>query len=223
MLGRELARSELPRDGLGGIDGLRRVAPKANRVIFLFQSGGPSHLDLYDHKPDLAKRFGEDLPPSVRGGQRLTGFTKGQKTLPVAPSKYRFERFGESGAWVNADLLPHIGSVADEICFIKSIHSEAINHDPARMVIQTGHQLAGRPSMGSWVTYGLGNASRDLPAFMVLNSHGSCKRTPQPVSARLWGSGFLPSQHQGVKLQSTGDPVLFVSNPDGVDRATQRR
>lgn len=213
----------LDRNSIGGLDSLQRIAPKAKRVIYLFQSGGPSHLDLFDYKPELAKRFGEDLPDSVRGGQRLTGFTKNQKSLPVVPTRYPFQQFGNSGAWMNSECLPHLSAVADELCVIRSMHTEAINHDPARTLIQTGHQLAGRPSMGTWVSYGLGSECRDLPAFMVLNSYGSCKRTPQPVAARLWGSGFLPSQYQGVKLQSVGDPVLFVSNPDGVDRATQRR
>ncbi len=210
------------RDAIGGIRGIRKIAPKAKRMIFLFQSGGPSQLDLYDYKPELAGRFAQDLPESARNGQRLTGFTKDQKSLPIAPTKYAFPQCGQSGARVT-ELLPHIGGVADEICFIRSIHSEAINHDPARTLIQTGSTQAGRPSMGSWVTYGLGSEGSDLPAFMVLNSYGSCKRTPQPVNVRLWGSGFLPSQYQGVKLQSVGDPILYVSNPPGVDRASQRR
>ena len=202
---------------------IQTIAPKAKRVIYLFQSGGPSHLDLYDYKPSLKDRFGEDLPESVRSGQRLTGFTKNQKSLPITPTKYRFQQYGQSGAWVNRELLPHIGSVVDEICFIKSVHTEAINHDPARTFLQTGSQLAGRPSIGAWLSYGLGSEAANLPAFMVLNSYGSCKRTPQPVSARLWESGFLPSQYQGVKLQSVGDPVLYVSNPDGISRTSQRR
>ncbi len=219
------ARAEptgLKRNKIGGLEGIQRFAPKAKRVIFLFQSGGPSQLDLYDYKPDLGARFQEDLPDSVRMGQRLTGFTKNQKSLPIAPTRYDFPQCGQSGARVT-ELLPHIGGVADEICFIRSIHSEAINHDPARTLIQTGATQAGRPSMGTWVTYGLGSEGRDLPAFMVLNSYGSCKRTPQPVNVRLWGSGFLPSQYQGVKLQSVGDPILYVSNPPGVNRASQRR
>jgi len=204
------------------LQNIRQIAPKAKRVIYLFQSGGPSHLDLYDYKPQLKDRMGEDLPDSVRGGQRLTGFTKNQKTLPVTPSKFQFERCGQSGSWVNTELLPNIGKVADDICFINSLHTEAINHDPARNFLQTGHQLAGRPSMGAWASYGLGSDALNLPAFMVLNSFGSCKRTPQPVSVRLWGSGFLPSQYQGVKLQSVGDPVLYVSNPQGINRESQR-
>lgn len=204
------------------IPGIRSIAPKANRVIYLFQSGGPSHLDLYDYKPLLKDRFGEDLPSSVRGGQRLTGFTKDQKSLPITPTKYRFDRCGQSSSWVNTELLPHIGSVADDICFLSAMHTEAINHDPARTFLQTGAQLAGRPSMGAWLSYGLGSEAEDLPAFIVMTSYGSCKRTPQPVSARLWGSGFLPSQYQGVKLQSVGDPVLYVSNPPGISRDAQQ-
>ncbi|MHC4879594.1 MAG: DUF1501 domain-containing protein [Planctomycetota bacterium] len=204
------------------IPGIRSFAPKAKRVVYLFQSGGPSHLDLYDYKPLLQDRFGEDLPDSVRGGQRLTGFTKNQKSLPITPTKFRFDRCGESGSWVNTELLPNIAAVADDICFLPSMNTEAINHDPARTFLQTGAQLAGRPSMGAWLSYGLGSEAQELPAFMVLNSYGSCKRTPQPVSGRLWGSGFLPSQYQGVKLQSVGDPVLYVSNPPGISRDSQR-
>ena len=157
-----------------GLPDIQSFAPTAKRVIYLFQSGGPSHLDLFDYKPQLKGRFGEDLPDSVRGGQRLTGFTKNQKSLPVTPTKFRFGQCGESGAWVNTELLPHIGSVADDICFIRSMHTEAINHDPARMFLQTGAQLAGRPSMGSWISYGLGSVAENLPAFMVMTSIGSC-------------------------------------------------
>ncbi len=205
-----------------GLAGIRTIAPKAKRVIYLFQSGGPSHADLFDPKPNLKNRFGENLPDSVRMGQRLTGFTNKQKTLPVVPSKFAFKQHGAGGLWLS-ELLPHIGGVADEICMMNSVHTEAINHDPARMFIQTGAQLAGRPSMGSWITYGLGSESRNLPAFMVLTSIGSCKRVPQPVTGRLWESGFLPSQFQGVKLQSVGDPILYVSNPKGVSPALQSR
>jgi hypothetical protein len=202
--------------------GLKSIAPRAKRVIYLFQSGGPSQADLFDYKPQLKDRFGEDLPESVRGGQRLTGFTKDQPTLPVVPSHFQFAQHGESGAWLS-EVLPHTAKVVDRICFLKSIHSEAINHDPARMFMQTGAQLAGRPSIGSWITYGLGSETSELPAFLVMISHGSCVRTAQPVSIRLWGSGFLPSRYQGVKLMSTGDPVLYLSNPDGVDRELQAR
>ncbi len=225
LLGKPLAHGAAPtgkRNAIGGIEGIQAIAPKAKRVIYLFQSGGPSHADLYDYKPHLKNQFGQNLPDSIRMGQRLTGFTKNQKTLPVVPTKFHFKQHGDSGAWLCEHLAP-LGSVVDEICFIKSVYSEAINHDPARTLIQTGAQLAGRPSMGTWVTYGLGSQCRDLPAFMVLTSIGSCKRTPQPVSGRLWESGFLPSQYQGVKLQSVGDPILYVSNPQGVDQAIQGR
>ncbi len=196
---------------------LPTLPAKARRIIYLFQSGGPSQMDLFDYKPDVQNHFGEDLPDSVRMGQRLTGFTNNQPTLPIAPTTFRFQQHGDSGAWVS-EVLPHTAGVVDDICFLKSVHTEAINHDPARMFLQTGSQLAGRPSMGSWLAYGLGSESLDLPSFLVMTSYGSCKRTPQPVSIRLWGSGFLPSEYQGVKLQSTGDPILYVSNPDGIDR-----
>ena len=154
---------------------------------------------------------------SVRKGQRLTGMTATQETFPVAPSKYAFRQHGKSGAWLS-DLLPHTAGVADDLCFIKSIHTEAINHDPAITFCQTGAQLAGRPSFGSWVSYGLGSENKDLPAFVVLISQGSGNPTDQPLYDRLWGSGFLPSRFQGVKFRSQGDPVLFLSNPDGVTR-----
>ena len=217
------AQTSVPqRNSIGGIPGIQSIAPRAKHVIYLFQSGGPSQLDLYDYKPHLVDLQGTDLPESVRMGQRLTGFTNQQKSLPVTPSKFQFHQHGESGIWLT-ELLPSLGEVADELCVIPSIHSEAINHDPARTLIQTGAQLAGRPSMGTWITYGLGSECRDLPAFMVLTSIGSCKRVPQPVSSRLWGSGFLPSEYQGVKLQSVGDPILYVSNPNGIDRSLQER
>ena len=198
-----------------------KTTATAKRIIYLFQSGGPSHLDLFDHKPELSKRFAENLPDSVRNGQRLTGMTAAQDTFPVAPSKYKFRRHGKSGAWVS-ELLPHTAGVADELCFIKSLHTEAINHDPAITFCQTGAQLAGRPSFGSWVSYGLGSANKDLPAFVVLISQGSGNPTDQPLYDRLWGSGFLPSRFQGVKFRSQGDPVLFLSNPDGVSAADRR-
>ncbi|MCI0703726.1 MAG: DUF1501 domain-containing protein, partial [Planctomycetia bacterium] len=187
---------------------------KAKRIIYLFQSGGPSQLDLFDYKPELTKQFAKELPDSVRKGQRLTGMTATQDTFPVAPSKYKFRQHGKSGAWVS-ELLPHTAGVVDELCFVKSIHTEAINHDPAITFFQTGAQLAGRPSLGSWVSYGLGSENKDLPAFVVLISQGSGNPADQPLYDRLWGSGFLPSRFQGVKFRSQGDPVLFLSNPDG--------
>jgi len=196
--------------------------PTARRVIYLFQSGAPSQLDLFDFKPKLKDLFAAELPASVRMGQRLTGMTATQDSFPVAPSKYAFERHGQSGAWVSS-LLPHTAGVVDELCFVKSARTEAINHDPAITFSQTGAQLAGRPSIGAWVAYGLGSENRGLPAFVVLVSQGSGNPTDQPLYDRLWGSGFLPSKFQGVKFRSQGDPVLYLKNPDGVSEAGRRR
>lgn len=205
-----------------GIPGLPHFLPKAKRVIYLFQSGAPSHLDLYDPKPGLETRRGEDLPDSIRKGQRLTGMTSGQKTFPVAPSRFRFFQHGKSGTWLS-ELLPHLGNVADELCVIRTLHTEAINHDPAITFITTGAQLAGRPSIGAWTSYGLGTENRDFPAFVVMISRGTGRPNDQPIYDRLWGSGFLPSTHQGVKFRSVGDPVLYLSNPPGVPPALRRR
>lgn len=202
----------------GGLPGVPHFAPKAKRVIYLFQSGAPSQLDLFDPKPGLTKRRGEDLPDSIRKGQRLTGMTATQDHFPVAPSAFKFARHGEGGIWLS-ELLPHVARIADRISVIRTLHTEAINHDPAITFIQTGAQLAGRPSMGAWLSYGLGSLNRDLPAFvsMVSGSGG------QPLYDRLWGSGFLPSKFQGVKFRSVGDPVLFLSNPTGLDATARRR
>ncbi len=198
-------------------DGLHHTA-RAKRVIYLFQSGGPSQLDLFDHKPGLVDRQGQDLPASIRMGQRLTGMTATQDAFPVAASTFRFARHGESGLELS-ELLPHTAKVADELCLVKSLHTTAINHDPAITFLQTGAQLAGRPSVGAWLDYGLGSENEDLPAYvaMVSGSGG------QPLYDRLWGSGFLPSRYQGVKFRSVGDPVPFLSNPPGVDAGTRRR
>ncbi len=194
---------------------------KAKRVIYLFQSGAPSQMDLFDHKPMMESHFGKDLPDSVRKGQRLTGMTSGQSSLPIAPSVFKFKEHGESRATIS-ELMPHIATVADELCFIKSMHTEAINHDPAITFFQTGRQIAGYPSMGSWLSYGLGSANQDLPAFVVLTSFGSGRKDCQPLASRLWGSGFLPSEHQGVKFRNSGDPVLYLSNPAGLSAQTRR-
>ncbi len=196
-------------------------APKAKRVVYLFQSGAPSQIDLFDYKPGLHRRQGEDLPNSVRKGQRLTAMTATQSTFPIAPSQFEFHQHGESGAWLS-ELLPHTADIADKLCFIKSTHTEAINHDPAVTFFQTGAQLAGRPSIGAWISYGLGSQNKDLPTFVVMVSSGS-GRNGQPLYDRLWGSGFLPTRYQGVKFRSNGDPVLFLSDPDGVDRSARRR
>jgi hypothetical protein len=204
-----------------GLPGFPNFAPKAKRVIYLHQSGAPSQMDLFDPKPGLTKHYGEDLPDSIRQGQRLTGMTSGQKRFPVAPSVYKFAQHGKGGAWFS-ELLPHTAKVADDICVIKSLYTEAINHDPAITFIQTGSQVAGRPCFGSWVSYGLGCETDDLPAFVVMISRGTGRRVDQPLYDRLWGSGFLPSAYQGVKFRSEGDPVLYLSNPPGVDAKVRR-
>ncbi len=196
-------------------------APKAKRVIYLFQSGAPSQMDLFDPKPALKEKRGEDLPASIRQGQRLTTMTSGQKTFPVAPSIFEFKQHGKSGMWFS-DLMPHMAGLADEWCMIRSMHTEAINHDPAITFMQTGSQLAGRPSIGSWVGYGLGSVNADLPAYVVLSSFGSGRKDDQPLYDRLWGAGFLPAKHQGVKFRNKGDPVLYLSNPPGMDAGTRR-
>ena len=193
-------------------------APRARRVIYLFQSGAPSQLDLFDYKPQLAARHREELPESIRKGQRLTGMTASQPSFPVVPSIFKFAQHGQSGAWVS-DLLPYTAQVVDKMCFIKSMYTEAINHDPAITFFQTGAQLAGRPSAGAWVSYGLGTENDDLPAFVAMVS----SRTGQPLYDRLWGSGFLPTQYQGVKFRSAGDPVLYLSDPPGMGGAARRR
>lgn len=197
-------------------------APKAKRVIYLFQSGAPSQLDLFDHKPQMGNMFDQDLPDSIRMGQRLTGMTSGQARFPVAPSIFKFKQHGQSGTWFS-ELLPHIADIADDLCVIKTMHTEAINHDPAMTFFQTGAQLAGRPSMGSWISYGLGSANRDLPAFVALSSRGTGRPSCQPLYDRLWGSGFLPSVYQGVKFRGAGDPVLYLSDPPGVDKTLRRK
>jgi hypothetical protein len=193
--------------------------PKAKRIIYLFMAGGPSQLDLFDYKPLLNQRNGEDLPDSVRKGQRLTGMSANQAHLPLAGSIFRFAQHGRSRAWVS-DLLPNTAKIVDELCFVKSCYTEAINHDPAITFLQTGHQLAGRPSFGAWLSYGLGSLNANLPAFVVLISRD---RTEQGLYARLWGNGFLPSTHQGVQFRSGKDPVLYLANPDGVQPAGRRK
>ncbi|MFM1769711.1 MAG: hypothetical protein RJA22_2240 [Verrucomicrobiota bacterium] len=195
-------------------------APKAKRVIYLFMAGGPSQLDLYDYKPGMDKLHDQDLPSSIRMGQRLTGMTSGQKRFPVVKSLFKFSRHGASGTWFS-ELIPNIASIADDVCVIKTVNTEAINHDPAITFIQTGFQQPGRPCVGSWLHYGLGTDNQNLPSFIVMISSG--KEADQPLYTRLWGSGFLPSEYQGVQFRGTGDPVLFLSNPPGLDAASRRR
>lgn len=189
-------------------------APKAKRVVYLFMSGGPSQFETFDYKPGLVNRFGQNLPDSVRQGQRLTSMSSNQSILPMVPSLYKFNRHGQTQTWIS-ELLPHTAEVVDDLCIIKSLYTEAINHDPAITFFQTGNQLPGRPSIGSWVSYGLGTDNKNLPCFIVLVSKNAVK--DQPLYARLWGNGFLPSEHQGVQFRSGKDPVLFLENPEGYD------
>jgi hypothetical protein len=193
---------------------LPTIAPKAKRVVYLFMSGGPSQFETFDYKPGLINMQGQGLPDSVRNGQRLTGMSANQAQLPIAASFANFKQHGKSNTWVS-DLLPYTAQVVDELCIIKSMFTEQINHDPALTFFQTGHQLPGRPSIGSWLSYGLGSENKNLPAFIVLVSKNAAR--DQPLYARLWGNGFLPSQHQGVQFRSGNDPVLFLNNPEGYD------
>ncbi len=207
----------------GGLRGFPNFAPKAKRVIYLFMSGGPSQLDLWEYKPKLADLFNTDLPDSVRRGQRITTMTSGQARFPIAPSKYKFQRYAnhEDGIWVS-ELLPHTAGVVNELCVVNTMWTETINHDPATTYIQTGSQLPGRPSMGAWLSYGLGSMNENLPTYVVLHSKVSSGKPNQPVYPRLWGTGFLPSEYQGVALRSQGDAVLYLKDPAGMDRSTRR-
>ncbi|MBT4864426.1 MAG: DUF1501 domain-containing protein [Planctomycetaceae bacterium] len=205
-----------------GVLGAPHFAPKAKRVIYLFMSGAPSQLDLFDYKPGLGEFFNKDLPDSIRKGQRLTTMTSGQKRFPVAPSIFNFAQHGKGGAWIS-ELLPHTASVADDLAIIKTVNTEAINHDPAITYIQTGFQKPGRPSLGAWMSYGLGRVNENLPGFVVLTATWSGRKSAQALYERLWGTGFLPSRHAGVALRSQGDPVLYLSNPAGVSLDTRRK
>ena len=219
-----LAREQVARgatDNQSPLSGLPHFPPNVRRVIYLFQSGAPSQPDLFDYKPKLESLRGTELPESVRRGQRLTTMTASQSIFPIAPSIFRFAQHGEAGAWVS-ELMPYTARVVDQLCFIKSMHTEAINHDPAITFFQTGAELAGRPSMGAWISYGLGSDNDNLPAFVAMISQGTGS-TGQPLYDRLWGSGFLPSKYQGVKFRSVGDPVLYLSNPPGFESETRRR
>jgi len=197
-------------------------APKAKHLIYLFMNGGASQMDLYDYKPKMQEMFDKDLPPSIINGQRLTTMTSGQSRFPVAPSMFKFKQHGQSGAWIS-ELLPNIAKHADKISFIKSVHTEAINHDPAVTYICTGAQIPGKASLGSWLSYGLGSENDNLPSFIVMTPSWSAKREAQALYNRLWGSGFLPTRYQGVWFRLKGDPVLYLSDPPGVDRESRRR
>lgn len=220
LLARDGDGAPSPRSGTG-LAGIPHFAPRAKRVIYLFQSGGPSQIDLFDHKPQMKSEFDKDLPDSVRQGQRITTMTSGQTRFPVAPSMFRFARCGQSGAWLS-ELLPYTAGIADRICFVKSMVTDAINHDPAITYFQTGSQIAGRPSVGAWASYGLGSENEDLPAFVAMTSRGTGRKAGQPLYDRLWGSGFLPTTHQGVKFRGGTDPVLYLQNPPGISRDTKR-
>ncbi|MEM6777969.1 MAG: DUF1501 domain-containing protein [Planctomycetota bacterium] len=196
--------------------------PRAKRVIYLHMVGGPSQMDLFDYKPQMADWYDKDLPESVRQGQRLTTMTSGQSRFPISPSKYRFHQAGQCGMWMNQDLLPNLAKKADEICWIRSMHTEAINHEPAISAMQTGNQVTGRPCLGSWASYGLGSENENLPGFVVLVATPSNRDQEQAISSRLWSAGFLPGEHAGVSFRSAGDPILFINNPPGVPDSLRR-
>jgi uncharacterized protein (DUF1501 family) len=204
-----------------GNAGIPHFAPKAKRVIWLTQAGAPSQLDLFDYKPGLRDMFDKDLPDSVRNGQRVTGMTSGQARFPIAPSVFSFKQYGQAGHWLS-ELLPHTARLADDLCIIRSMHTEAINHDPAMTMLQTGSQVAGRPSFGSWLSYGLGSENADLPAFVVMVSRPSGNGNAQPLHERMWGSGFLSPRYQGVRFSAGKDPVLFLANSPGITSARRR-
>ncbi|MCA9136066.1 MAG: DUF1501 domain-containing protein, partial [Planctomycetales bacterium] len=203
-----------------GLPQFPNFAPKAKRIIYLFMAGGPSHIDLFDYKPEMRQFHGKELPESVRQGQRLTGMTSGQKSFPCVAPMFEFGRFGQHGTWVNKDILPHTAGIVDDITIIKSMHTEAVNHDPAITYINTGVQQQGKPAMGSWLSYGLGSENDNMPAYIVMISRG--RGQLQALYDRLWGSGFLPARHQGVKLRSSGESVLYLNNPPGIDRDSRR-
>src|SRR5579864_1277872 len=207
-------------EGYKALD-LPQFAPKAKRAIYLFMSGGPPQMDLFDYKPNLASQFNKDMPDSVRGNQQLTGMTAGQAHFPVAPSHWSFGQHGETGAWVSS-LLPYTARLVDDLTIIKTTNTDAINHEPAIMLMNTGNMNAGKPCLGSWLAYGLGSMNDNLPTFIVLQTKTNPKENNQPVSSRLWSSGFLSSEYAGVGLRSDGDPVLYLADPAGVDRNVRR-
>ena len=221
-LGTAVLASLFPRKSLANLSELPHAAPRAKQVIFLFMAGAPSQLDLYDYKPDLASKFKQPLPDEVRDGQRVTAMTRGANHL-IQPSMFKFSKQGQSGLWMS-ELLPHLSCAVDDLCLIKSMHTDAINHDPGKTLISTGSEIPGKASLGAWLSYGLGSLNRNLPDFIVLNSAfwSGDKANVQGLYKRLWGAGFLPSKHQGVVFQSSGDPVLFLSNPAGISSQSRR-
>ena len=204
-----------------GLPELPHFPATAKRVIYLFLAGGPSHIDMFDYKPAMEKLHGTELPDSIRNGQRLTGMSSGQKTFPCVSPMFKFKQYGERGTWVNSELLPHTASIVDEMTIVRTMNTEAVNHDPAMTYINTGTQQLGRPSMGAWLSYGLGSPNENLPAYVTMISRGA--KAGQALFSRLWGSGFLPSKHQGVQFRSGEDPVLYLNNPDGIDPETRRQ
>ncbi len=218
LLGRPAAAAT-PSPAMAATARRTHFAPKAKRIIYLFQSGGPSQLDLFDYKPLLNRQHGEQLPEAVRGGQRLTGMSGNQSSIPIAGSPFKFQQHGQSGAWMS-ELLPHTAKIADDLCFVRSMYTESINHGPGVTFMQTGSQIPGRPSFGSWLDYGLGSENENLPAFVVLLTKD---KKGQPLMSHLWGAGFLPAKHQGVRFRSGGDPVLYLGNPAGVSPENRRR
>ncbi|MEM0926407.1 MAG: DUF1501 domain-containing protein [Planctomycetota bacterium] len=221
LLGQAMTEESHAANSLGAVP--THLAPKAKRVIYLHMVGGPSQMDLFDYKPQMQEWYDKDLPESIRNGQRLTTMTSGQARFPISPTKFPFEQFGECGMWMNKDLLPNLSKKADEICWMRSLHTEAINHEPAIAAMQTGNQVTGRPCLGSWASYGLGSMNENLPAFVVLVAVPSNREQEQAISARLWSAGFLPGEHAGVSFRSKGDPILFINNPPGVPDALRRR
>jgi hypothetical protein len=216
LLGEERARGD------AGAPPGPHFTPKAKQVIYLHMVGGPPQMDMYDYKPKMVEIYDKDLPETIRNGQRLTTMTSGQARFPIAPSKFKFARYGQCGMDV-CELLPHTAKMVDDMCFIRSMHTEAINHEPAITYMQTGNQVTGRPCLGAWVSYGLGSLNKDLPTFVVLVARPTNQEQMQAISARLWSSGHLPGEHAGVSFRSGGDPILYINNPEGVPAPVRRR
>ncbi len=223
VLGEDLRANPSLNTPIGGLPGLPHFAPKAKRAIYLHMLGAPPQIDLFDYKPGMKDWYDKDLPESIRKGQRLTTMTSGQSRFPIAPSIFKFAQYGKNGTWIS-ELLPHTAKMVDDIAILRSVHTEAINHEPAITFLQTGNMIAGKPCIGAWMAYGLGSMNQDLPTFMVLNaSHSHPKANVQAISARLWSAGFLSAQYAGVALRSGGDPVLYINNPDGLPPKIRRR